>query len=80
MAKGKDSRKAIPKAVRDSVLKEFNHHCAICGTKELTSITSTATIQITIQVICCRFARIATYWISITRLPQSAEAFNFSKI
>ncbi len=27
----KPSRKAIPKAVRDSVLKEYRHRCAICG-------------------------------------------------
>jgi hypothetical protein len=26
------TRKAIPKPTRDSVLKEFNHRCAICGT------------------------------------------------
>lgn len=25
------SRKTIPKATKDSVLKEFNHRCAICG-------------------------------------------------
>lgn len=25
-------RKAIPKAVKDAVLKEFNHHCAMCNT------------------------------------------------
>jgi len=26
------TRKTIPKVIKDSVLKEFNHRCAICGT------------------------------------------------
>jgi len=27
----KDSRVAVPKAIRDVLLREFNHRCAICG-------------------------------------------------